>query len=499
MTLRGLLGHWPLGIVLLLVFSFSWPVFDQYGLRPDGSIRLFGAHYTDSINNIALIQSLKRSVPPENPNLSGTYLTNYHYFINLILAWISKYLNLDAFFVYFRLAPAILISGLTLLTYFTIFQLTTSRFRATLGTLLGMLSSNLYYTSSYLYPRLFSTPSVAWIDEFSTRLVNFQYLSSLVIILVLILLFSRGVKPWLVGLASGFLVGFKIYGWIAFTLACLTVRKFRLTGVISLLVGILVGFLALGSSLNGPPFVFNPFWFIKTMYDSPDRLNYPTWELARQTLPSTRSYVGIIKLYVTGLAVYLFINFGPRLVAFFGRSKTPIDSLLRRLSFISLLIPLFFIQSGAAWESIQFSYYAVFLLPILTAVKIRNPLALASIWIVLLPGVIYTSSFYAHPPYTARIDKEIIEAGRFLSAQPAGAVYLDSKFTDNAIVSAISGHSAYLGDRLVLSSYGTDFSLHLDTPSSADVKYLFLEPQSQPSLKSELIFSNSRASVYRVK
>ena len=499
MTLRGLLGHWPLGIVLLLVFSFSWPVFDQYGLRPDGSIRLFGAHYTDSINNIALIQSLKRSVPPENPNLSGTYLTNYHYFINLILAWISKYLNLDAFFVYFRLAPAILISGLTLLTYFTIFQLTTSRFRATLGTLLGMLSSNLYYTSSYLYPRLFSTPSVAWIDEFSTRLVNFQYLSSLVIILVLILLFSRGVKPWLVGLASGFLVGFKIYGWIAFTLACLTVRKFRLTGVISLLVGILVGFLALGSSLNGPPFVFNPFWFIKTMYESPDRLNYPTWELARQTLLSTRSYVGIIKLYLIGLAVYLFINFGPRLIAFFGRSINPTESLLRRLSLISIFIPLLFIQSGAVWNSIQFSYYSVFFLSILTAVRIKNPLALASVWIVLLPWVVYTSSLYAHPPYTAQIDKKIVEAAQFLSTQPAGSVYLDSKYAGNATVSAISGHSAYLGDRSVLSSYGIDFSTRKNQPVFPEVSYLFLDSQSSPAPGFEIIYSNFQVKLFRVK
>ena len=491
--------HWPLGMALLIVLAFTWPVFTQYGLQPDGSIRLFGAHYTDSINNIALIQSLKKSVPPENPNFSGTYFTSYHYFVNLIQAWISKYFNLDVFFVYFRLTPLVLISALTLVIYTLVFQLTRSRFQATIASLLGMLSSNLYYLSSGLYNRYNPTPSVAWIDEFSTRLINFQYLSSLVIILTLALLLSQKVSPWLIGLTSGFLVGFKIYAWIIFTLTCLATRRYRLVGVISLLIGSLIGFVTLSGSSGSFPFAINPFWFIKTMYESPDRLNYPTWELARQTLLSTKSYLGITKLYVTGLAVYLFINFGPRLVAFFGRSKTPIDSLLRRLSFISLLIPLFFIQSGAAWNSIQFSYYAVFLLPILTAVKIRNPLALASIWIVLLPGVIYTSSFYAHPPYTARIDKEIIEAGRFLSAQPAGAVYLDSKFTDNAIVSAISGHSAYLGDRLVLSSYGTDFSLHLDTPSSADVKYLFLEPQSQPSLKSELIFSNSRASVYRVK
>src|SRR3989344_6035773 len=80
---------------LVTILLFVSHVYLHYGYTREGTIRLAGAHYVDSMNNVALITQLQRSIPPENPNFSNTPLTNYHYFINLILAVVQSLTHVD--------------------------------------------------------------------------------------------------------------------------------------------------------------------------------------------------------------------------------------------------------------------------------------------------------------------------------------------------------------------------------------------------------------------
>lgn len=458
--------------VFLILFELLSPVYINYGKTEEGTIRLYGAHFNDSINNIALIKSLKLSIPPENPNFSGTKMGSYHYFINLVMAKTSQLFGIDDFTMYFKIAPLFLLSSLSFIVWRLGKKLSGSNFAGAMAVLFVMLSGNLYYLSSLFYPNSLGRPSVAWIDEFSSKLVNYQYLSSLLIMFVLFYALSIRKKltlktEVLVAVIVALLFGFKFYAGVLILASLFIVKKFRKIFFLSLLPTLLILFLLKGNGEVAFPFEIKPLWVIKTMFESSDRLNYPIWELARQTLLSTKSYLGIAKLYFVGLVVYLFINFGPRLVILFKKSEDEVESLTKTVSVLGILIPLVFIQRGsAAWNIVQFSYYSVACMGFLLALQVAkfknlHVLVFSLVWLMTLPGVFYTSNDYANSPYTSGPLPNLVMALQYLRNQPYGAVLSHPIFTPNAIISAISSKPLFLGDSMILNSYGVDISVRL--------------------------------------
>lgn len=500
-----------LGIFVLL-FSLLSPVYNNYGKTKNGTIRLYGAHFNDSINNIALIKSLKLSIPPENMNYSGTKMVNYHYFVNLIMAKTSQLFQVDDFTMYFKIAPLFLISLLAYFVWILAKRLCGTDFVGAMATLFVMVSGNLYYFTA-------GKPSVAWVDEFSSKLVNYQYLSSLLIIFILCYILSIQKKLTLkteiiVATMTAFLFGFKFYAGVLFLSSMFFVPKFRRIFFLSLIPTLCVLYLLKGGGDTVFPFEFKPLWVIKSMYESPDRLNYPTWELARQTLLSTKSYFGITKLYLIGGAIYLILNFGPGLISLFKKSENEVETLLKKISVFGILIPLIFVQRGSAvWNIVQFSYYSVACMGFLFALQLNKlkggiKIFIFSItWLVFIPGVLYTSHDYANPGYTATFTSQFQDAANYLALQPSGSVLIHPNYSSNAIVSAISGQPAYLGDLLMLDSYGINttergivrdnFFSDTSTDLPNSIKYIF----TQAGLKVvnenfSNIYNNSEISIY---
>ena len=512
-------------VVFVILFSVISPVYINYGKTRDGTIRQYGAHFNDSVNNIALIKSLKSSIPPENPNVSGTKMTSYHYFINLIMAKISQLFHIDDFTMYFKIAPIFLLSSLSFFVWILAKRLSSSNFVGAMATLFVMLSGNLYYLSGLVYPNSSGRPSVAWIDEFSSKLVNYQYLSSLLIMFVLFYILSIRKKltlkiEVLVAVIVAFLFGFKFYAGVLFLSSMFFVKKFRRIFFLSIPFTLLVLIFLKGERGTIFPFEIKPLWAIKTMFESPDRINYPIWELARQTLLSTKSYLGIMKLYVIGILVYLFVNFGPRLIIFFKKSENEIESLIKIISVLGILIPLVFIQRvSAVWNIVQFSYYSVACMGFLLALRIDRlrdnvkVLIFSLVWIIMLPGVIYTSNDYAKPPYTSEFSSQFIQAAEYLESLPQGSILIHPQYSSNAIVSAIAGKPAYLAEEMILNSYGTNIVLRKKETSdffegrminydgswfkSHDIKYV-VAPVSwlSPYRYLRAIFSNDSLNIY---
>jgi hypothetical protein len=501
--------------ISVILFSLLSPIYNNYGKTNEGTIRLYGAYFNDSINNIALIKGLKTSVPPENMNYSGTKMASYHYFINLIMAKASQLFNIDDFTMYFKIAPLLLISLLAYFSWNLATKLGGSHFVGAMGTLFVLVSGNMYYFTA-------GKPSVAWIDEFSSKLINYQYLSSLLIMFGLFFILSLYKKLTLkveitVALITALLFGFKFYAGVLFLSSLLFVPKFRRIFFLSIIPTLCVLFFLKGGSETVFPFEFKPFWVIKSMFESPDRLNYPTWELARQTLLSTKSYLGISKLYLIGVVIYLLVNFGPRLISLLKKSENDVESLIKIISILGIIIPLLFVQrESAVWNIVQFSYYSVACMGFLLALQINKlkggikPMAFSILWLSLIPGVLYTVNDYANPGYTATLSVQFLEASDFLGSSPAGSVIVHPKISSNAIVSAISGHPAYLGDSLMLNSYGINSSerekirddFFADTSISLpdSIKYIFVPTSlKMQNVNFKNIYNNSEISIYSQK
>ena len=109
-----------------------------------------------------------------------------------------------------------------------------------------------------------------------------------------------------------------------------------------------------------------------------------------------------------------------------------------------LAIPMFFLQRGTPWNTIQFFYYSLFFSGILAGVvvsQIKNNFMKIIIILLTIPTVFGTLKHYlpARPP--AKLSHEELEALSFLSRQPRGVV-LTYPFDKSAADAAIPLHPA---------------------------------------------------------
>ena len=150
----------------------------------------------------------------------------------------------------------------------------------------------------------------------------------------------------------------------------------------------------------------------------------------------------------------------------------------------ALSLPLFFIQSGTAWNTIQFFYYGLIFTSLFTAKiignwlkklnnKIITTVVFSAILIINLPTTIGTLKHYLPYRAPARIPYEELSALEFLHQQPPGIILtypfdqlLSVKYeapkplayyASTAYVSAMSGHPVYLEDEINLEIIGADW------------------------------------------
>ncbi len=522
-----------LSTLMLCYFSFF------SGDFINGSLRVIGGHAHDAFWHIALINNLKEKIPAENPVFSGEIVSNYHYFTDVFIAFASKMTNIPPLDLYFKIIPlflSLLISGLI---YTLIFKLTNSRIWASFGVIFTLFSSNMFYISRIFYPKSLLYPAVFWIDEFVTKMTNIQLLSSYILILTLLLLYTNKKEidykfTLIFSIVSGSLIGFKSYGAILFLggLFLLYLVDKRISVLKLFITSLLTAsatYLILSKSREFI-FIFQPFWFIKTMFEASDHLGYVTWELKRQTYLEDKNYLRISQLYLEGLVIFLIGNFGVKLIGLFTpflkleKTQKEIILLLAAISILGITLPLLFIQRGIAWNSIQFSYYSVFALSLLTIVflskiarrfkKIITILAILG-FVSLVPGIVYSFINYS-PSSNITRDKDLVDATLFLKNQPKGVVLLGEKFLEDSFISAISKQQIYFADETMLSLQLVDLKLRKDNTErflntdNADlqfikenfIRYVFVERgkiKNEKVKNLQKIYENQSIIIYQIK
>lgn len=506
-------------------------------------LRMIGANGHDILSYFGLINNLQKSLPPENPTFSGEQIKNYHYLTYILFSAIQYITKIPLLDLYFKILLPMLSFLFAASVYILIKNLTKIKSVSYLTIIFTCLSSNLYYISKLFYPSAFSSPSVFWIDEYTTRMVNPQLLLSYIIILTIFYLIlkvdmknlkSRMIVSMLIG--SLFLV--KVFSGILIfiTIGLLSLyqlirgkRGYFFVILISSFVT-LVLYLVSNTSLSSS-LIFSPLWFIKNIFESPDHLNFSEWELKRQTFLEKGNYIRIIQLYLQGITIYLFGNLGIKILGFFQFVKKPtreneIIILLMIVAFFGLILPQLFLVRGTTWNSIQFSYYSVFVLSFLTPLVLYRFLGKYKLlffliflvsWISLLPGIYYTTNNYFISVSKSDVfPKNIYEATLFLRTEEDGVVLIHPSFFNDTFIPAFSYKTAFFADEMWLSVQTTPFARRkklvvdfFENPSDKspsflkenNIKYIFSTTEGRLDLENievSKIYQNALVTIFKI-
>src|SRR3989338_6048942 len=553
-NIRGILKLPDLVVIstiLLCVLIQSFIVFPN-GVSTVGILRVKNVFTEDGMWHIAIINNLKKSIPPSNPIFAGEKLTNYNYFSDIYIAVIQKFTHIKTLTLYFKLIGPFLALLCAVSLYFILKVLTGNQIIAGMGVLLITLASTYYYIFGIFKPGLNINPSTFFGNDYVSRMVNYQLsFSYLIITSFLYLLLHRKDSFRFIIIASFLIssgIGFKSYGTILIIPALYIVgfynifrKKFDLIKIAflsSIFIAVLVYlFLGSGQAIK-TVFTFDPFWLIGNIFTDPLRFSSAGWAASRSYYLYSNNYPGIAYLYFKGLVIFLFTQFGLKILGFLyilkikENKERDVILLISIIALTGIIMPLIFTQGGVKWNTIQFIWYSSFGLGILSVLLISGfqkkiglkliLIILLSVWVSYLPGVLHYSKFYLSDAgnlttYNFQGTQESYKAARFLSGQPDGVLLLDSKYSQTPFIMAISEKNAYFADESILSNLFLDWytrdqrtKLFFDNFTSSEYKEKFLKENNisyvftakdtlRPARYLDNIFNNDEVWIYRTK
>lgn len=532
----------------------------------------WGPNGHDGIWHLALINQLSK-FSLENPVFSGITIFNYHLGYDFLVAVIYRLTGISPVNLYFQIIPPVLAILLGIFTYNFVKNWTGSKISAFLATFFVYFGGSWGWLVTLIRDKSYGGESLFWANQAVSSQINPPYMLSLVLIVAGLGLLVQNLKnpqnkrTLLLIIIFGILLPIKVYAGIIVlgSLLGVTVVEWLLkrsrkeetlkTFILSLVVS-LVLFLPFNLKA-GSLLIFSVLWFPRTMLIFQDRFYWPILANARQAYQATGQWLKWFLAESLGLAIFLIGNLGIRVIALpvfidWGRKfkkLTQIESFIIFSLLISLVFPLFFIQKGNPWNTIQFFYYFQFFLGILAGITLGKwayPLSSkgTSRWIVILILMLLTlptsastlKNDYLPPRPPARISFEELEALDFLKDQKDGRVLSypfdqtwRGKFSEprplyayetTAYVSALSRKPSFLSDEMNLEISGypwqarreasIDFFKTNDKKQASNflgqnkIKYIYLVKGQkmnlgEDDLKAQKIFENGEVRIFEVK
>lgn len=513
-------------------------------------VGFWGANGHDGIWHIALAESLAKG-NLNNPAFAGVKLQNYHLGFDILLAFLNKLTGIRMDTLYFQILPIIFALSIGLLTYWFTELLTNSK-KSALGATFFT-----YFAGSFAY-LIGRGESAFWSQQGISTLINPPYALSLIFILlglISLLKYQKNHKAYSLVLTAflfGILFFVKVYAGllILFSLFVVaiyeqlnskTVKQF---GKIFLLTFIFSSvFYFPFNKLNAGLIKFQPFWFLETMMGLTDHVGWTKFGEAMLNYKSGHVWFKGIIAYGVAFLVFVIGNFATRFIFIKDIFKKLDEIKIFMLVIIAagIFVPTFFVQSGTAWNTIQFMYYSLFFTGILAGISLSNlnTILIYIIIVATIPTTMLTlKDVYIPSRPPAKISVDEISALKFLSQQSDGIVLtypfdeLKAKeaenfpprplylYTSTAYVSAFSKKQVYLEDEINLDITGFDWKsrksqiLNWYKESNEDkarqflkdnnIKYIYwVKPQrallGEGNLGLEKIFENKEVYVYVVK
>lgn len=465
-------------ITIFFIFTFCLiaqvvPVI-RSGTKIEQGIGFWGPNGHDGVWHLALINHINNPLKIDMPIMSGEILKNYHPFFDIIIAYLSKLTTISSSVLLFQIFP--IFSALTYLYFsFKVGQIIT---KSTKGGLLLMIlntiNNSFGWIVNYFTHQNFEGESLFWAMQSPSNQLNPPFALSLVLILILIYILLKSPKFLsklkLLGVFTilVLLPVIKAYSaipaFIIFAFYVLHSRKYFKTYVLSLICSIILfsQFNHNSSSL----IIWHPFWFIRSLFESTDKLFIPRFA----NLASSNIFKQTL-FYLIGIPIFYVGNFAFRWISIL---KPLPESWFSKSIYLSIallsIIPLFFIQSGTSWNTIQFLYYAIFLANIPLVYFLSKTNIYISVFIVtiqLLPLFASLPQYLGKnpPSYISHSEVQCLE---YLKSQSKSIIltypydaYIQAKlqppiplyaYTTTSYVAAYTGHQTYLEDEMNLSN-----------------------------------------------
>lgn len=484
-------------LILGLIFQII-PVV-RSGLNYSYGIGFWGANGHDSVWHLSLINHISNPFQIQMPVYAGANLQNYHPFFDILISFLSNFTHLSSSIWLFQIFPVIS-SFLLLYLSFIFGRMITKKF---FGGIIFLALNTLANSFGWIYTLFkfgsFSGESIFWAMQSPSNQINPPYNLSLIFILVVLIILYKhphfnnlslkeSVIVFIVLLLSPITKAYSavvVFSFFGFYSLFAFFYHHSLKNIILFISSLVAAFLLF--SVYNPHasglLIYQPFWFVNSMIESPDRIFIPYLANMRYTLEATgRVGPRYIVLMLGTLSLFIVGNFGWRLLGFI-KSFLPLNffkSVTIFNIFILTLIPTLFIQKGTSWNTIQFLYYALFLANILLTIYLVSILNKKSGRFLI--GFIFLSyllTFFGSlsnylgkiPPATIQSSEQ--QALNFLSTQPQGVVltvpydaYLKQNsittplplyaYETTAYVSAYSHQITYLEDEMNLQNSGFD-------------------------------------------
>ncbi|MFO0704007.1 MAG: hypothetical protein U0525_04765 [Patescibacteria group bacterium] len=493
-------------------------------------VAIYHAH--DAFWHMAIAENSFKSFPPKHPIYFGTNLSHYNYLFDLLLFLVKKIFGVPIIVGYFQLFPVVTSVLYIAGTFLVLNKLNINR-SAKIFTALFLFLGNSFAFIMTIFTRgnlvnsaVQGFPLVLTISPIN-MFYNNQFALSLPIILFGVHLLkahenrSKYLLIWLATIIF-LLTWLKVYAAFAlmlYTFFYLVIRGLKNTHLLRrniFMIAILAVVLFATSYVVGGGgkgvFTYDPLAFIRSLIDDPSHMFREQISLARTTLESSGKFsIRLVLMYVTFILLFYLINFGARILGVFAilywvKDKKIPDYVVSSIfaTLILSIIPMFILQKGDWFNTMQFLYYGVFFSCFVAGYALsRFPgkfkkLVFVLIFIsILIPTIDQLRISFNSKKVV--VDSDFIDAALYLSRLPFDGVSIYGKGFEDSRLPAFSGKSQMIGDLPVLENTFVNYRSRYEEQKKLGYvkksKYIFIDiylnPDWNKKLKTKkLLFKN---------
>lgn len=495
-------------IFLFLSLSFILPSGNVSCIDSLCGLRIGSWQLHDSLWHISLSKLGFGAWPLHHPFMAGESLRGYNFLLDWIIYLLAQ-IGFSQLFSFFKLLPIFI----AILYVYSVLKFI--KFRTNNSLHQNLLAFFLYFGNSMSYlATLYSSHTVigATLRGFpvvtttnpSTMFHNLQYGFSLSLLLWLMMLSKK--IPKKIDLLSYFflfflLFGFKFYAGIV-GIIILLLGSPSLVRVLAASLGSILSYFLFyrGGDALVVPFIWSPFALTHLMIDDPLLFYNHSLTLARYYLYENKVDFSprLFAIECYSVILFVIINFGTRLFGLLSSIWQRKNLTFCLIIVLTCLFPIFFIQDGGWYNSMQFLYYGVWLAGILTADSLFYLLShhhnlfttylVILIIILTLPTTLEQFRFLTIPQ-TLISDKEL-KALDILKSEPVGIVHINDPIRKNGLIPALAEKYPYYldTDQLMVThanyqnrlDYLTKFSGGSITEVTAQYFYIYKQEVASP-------------------